>query len=59
MLVAQNYTDTSFYCPLCGLHGLFKRRTNSVSIMYCPACDREMMVLLDPLIEGEPSETKH
>jgi Zn-finger nucleic acid-binding protein len=59
MFVKVGYTDTDFYCPMCGLEGMLKRRVNAVSILYCPECRREFMVILDPLIEGEPNETRH
>jgi transcription elongation factor Elf1 len=44
---------TKFFCPICGRQGLIKHRQEGVSVLYCEVCTRELMVILDPVIQNE------
>ena len=52
---------TKYFCPICGQQGLIKHRQEGVSVLYCEVCTRELMVILDPVIqlEDQPDGSIH
>jgi len=52
-IIPATYTPTKYHCPLCGAKGLLKRRERDLNITKCQHCDREMLIILDPMIQEE------
>jgi predicted RNA-binding Zn-ribbon protein involved in translation (DUF1610 family) len=44
------YRDSKFFCPKCGI-AVMQRREHGTTVLYCPDCDEEMLVICRPRFE--------